>query len=94
MNFKVSRYDFWLIDRLTDRAMMMNKIHGTERKRIDVQMDVIACHANGCPLRLQELLGADDVNFAHDIFGIQRHLDRTTGRLTDNFTPRYKQEED
>lgn len=92
MNFTVSRQDMRLIIRVVDRAMLLNKVHGTERKRIDVQMDIIACHANGCPLRLQELLDADDVNFAHDIFGIQQHLDRQTGLLQDLFTPRCKQE--
>jgi hypothetical protein len=52
-------------------------------------MDITACHLNGCPLRLGELLGADDANFAHDVFGIRRHLNRETGKLEDCFCPRY-----
>lgn len=52
-------------------------------------MDVIAVHMNGRPLRLEALLAADDFNFAHDVFGIRRHLDRDTGELTQCFVPRF-----
>lgn len=52
-------------------------------------MDITACHANGNPLRLAELLKADDGNFGHDVFGIRRFIDRTTGRLMGHFRPRY-----
>lgn len=57
------------------------------------QMDLAAVHANGCPLDLEKLLAADDFNFAHDVFGIYRHLDRdgkspTGGKLLDLFLPR------
>jgi len=56
---------------------------------IDALMDVTACHLNGCPLRLQELLDTDTFNFAHDVFGIRRHLSRETGELGDCFLPRF-----
>ena len=52
-------------------------------------MDITATHANGCRLKLYELLMADDFNFVHDVFGIARHLDRTTGKLMDHFLPRF-----
>lgn len=58
---------------------------------MDATMDIDACHSNGCPLKLQELLEADDFNFAHDAFGIRAHIDRTTGKLQDCFLPRYAQ---
>lgn len=58
-------------------------------KKSDALMDLTACHANGNPLRLRELLKANDGDFAHDIFGIRRHLNRTTGELEDCFSPRY-----
>ena len=48
-----------------------------------------ATHANGNPLRLHDLLNADDLNFAHDVWGIRSKIDRTTGKLTDHFSPRY-----
>ena len=56
---------------------------------LDVEMDVTACHVNGCKLDLNGLLKADDFNFAHDISGIMSHIDRTTGKLEDHFLPRY-----
>lgn len=40
-------------------------------------------------LRLQELLKADDFNFAHDIIGIQNNLNRQTKQMENYFVPRY-----
>jgi hypothetical protein len=56
---------------------------------LHTQMDLTATHRNGNPLRLDDLLAADKFNFAHDVGGIARHLDRETGRLRNHFTPRY-----
>lgn len=61
------------------------------RSLLDIQMDILATHLNGCPLRLQELYAADDFNFSHDVGGIARYLDRTTGQLTQLFRPRFAQ---
>ena len=55
----------------------------------DAEMDITVAHVNGCPLKLDELLAADDANFSHDVFGIRRHLNRKTGQLGDCFMPRY-----
>lgn len=52
-------------------------------------MDIEATHCNGCRLRLDDLASAKDSDFIHDIAGIHNHLDRATGQLTGNFTPRY-----
>lgn len=54
-----------------------------------IQMDITATHLNGCPLRLSELLYADDFNFLHDITGIFNHLDRSNGQLSNCFLPRF-----
>lgn len=56
---------------------------------LDIEMDIVACHTNGNPLKLRKLLTADDFNFAHDVLGIRRHLDRKTGKLLHCFVPRY-----
>lgn len=51
------------------------------------------CAADGVngndPINLDALAQADDFNFLHDVTGIMRHLDRSTGQLTDHFSPRY-----
>jgi hypothetical protein len=86
--------DFGLIERIADRAVLLERTaskSGAARRgaKLHHQMNISACHASGNPLRLADLLAADDFNFAHDVFGIDRHLDRDTGELTGFFSPRF-----
>lgn len=60
---------------------------------LTVALDLTACHVNGNPLDLDGLLHADKINLAHDIYGINRHIDHDTGRLMDFFVPRYSKRE-
>ncbi len=55
-------------------------------------MDLLAPHANGCPMDFAALLAANDANFSHDVFGIGRYLNRSSGRLGDCFLPRYSKQ--
>lgn len=56
--------------------------------RISLIMDLE--HAdNEFNLRLNDLLSADVFNFAHDVIGIQRNIDRVTGEMNNHFVPRY-----
>jgi len=96
INWNASKEDHALAARIAERAVkvadkafgaMSNK-EATKFQR-ETLMDVIAVHANGCPLQLAELLRADQTDFVHDIFGIRRHIDRETGKLKDFFLPRY-----
>ena len=89
-NFSVPKMDASVISEIAKRAHQ-NFGSLTGRKPIDFVMDITAVHANGCPLRLQALLDADEFNFTHDVLGIYRHLDRDTGQLGDCFTPKYAQ---
>lgn len=85
----VSAADNRLIRKIVDRAFTN---YPTLRKsaRMDLEMDLIACHMIGCKLDLQRLLDAPRLlDFAHDVFGIHHHIDRDTGRLTGMFLPRY-----
>jgi hypothetical protein len=53
-------------------------------------MDLTACHANGCPLKLEKMLSWErDFDLAHDVWGINRHIDRKTGEMPDCFLPRF-----
>lgn len=56
---------------------------------LDVQLSITAVHLNGCPLRLQDLLQSDDLDLAHDVGGIMTHCDHLSGKLKDNFRPRF-----
>lgn len=91
VNFKASDEDYTLIDGIVGRAVMMAERNGQAlpNDRLQLTMDLCACHLNGCPLKLAELLQADDFNFAHDVWGIRRHMNRTTGKLADCFLPRF-----
>jgi hypothetical protein len=83
LNWDVSREDAHH-PQIAERAIADRKAHGMKVSRgaqVDIEMDLEATHANGCPLRLADLLAADDFNFWHDVSGIARHLDRTTGEL-------------
>lgn len=78
--------DYDLMDKIADRA-----ITGRAQRSVrqTLLMDLNACHSNGCPMDFARLLAADDFNFWHDVNGIQRHIDRTNGKLLDCFVPRY-----
>ena len=56
--------------------------------RMSLIMDIENVHAE-IGLRLTDLLNADDLNFAHDIVGIQQNFDRKTKELQNLFLPRY-----
>ena len=86
VSFDVTKAEAILIGKIVARA----KSH--TRQSFDgcsMNMDITACHANGCPLRLQEFLDADDFNFSHDFWGIVQHIDRKTGQMSNHFLPRF-----
>ena len=82
---KASAADDKLILAIVDRAL---RDYPAYFGRLDLNMDLTACHANGCELDLEKLLAFDRFNFAHDIHGIVDKLDRSTGQLRDCFSPR------
>ncbi len=91
VRFDVSKEDAAIIEKIADRAIKAAMGAGWMYDPVGARMDITACHRNGTPLRLDELLDADDFNFSHDVFGIRRNLDRTTGKLLNHFCPRFAQ---
>lgn len=89
VSFDVTREEALTIRAIVERADKLAKEHDASVDKLSLSMDITACHANGCPLELERLLAADDFNFAHDVFGIMRHMNRETGRLGDCFLPRF-----
>lgn len=85
VNFSTSKEDDILISSIVKRV---HKLHPDTFNHMDLMMDITACHCNGNELDLEKLLSADDFNFNHDIFGISRHISRTTGKLLYCFVPR------
>lgn len=90
ISFTTTKEESKTIQAIADRASAMALQHKRfEYPRMEAEMDITATHANGCKLRLNELLAADPLDFAHDVFGIRQHLNRETGKLEDHFAPRY-----
>ena len=84
-----SREDMVLEAQIAKRAVSKAKELGIQYDQMTAVMDIGACHSNGNPLRLKELLVADDFNFGHDVFGIRANINRKTGQLQNCFVPRY-----
>lgn len=89
VSFSATSEELSVIKSIGKRAVTMAKELDIKYGELDAQMDVLATHANGNPLRLVELLAADDFNFAHDVFGIRANLDRSNGKLKNFFVPRF-----
>lgn len=89
VSFECTREEIAIIQAIVARAVQRKPNIGF----LSLEMDITACHCNGYPLRLQDLLEADDFNFAHDVFGIRANIDRSTGELENCFLPRFAQPE-
>ena len=86
---KIPRDDVLIIGKIASRFhdyRMDGIIKRT--KKSTIMMDVSAAHIK-CPLDLKGLLDSEDVDFIHDVVGINRHVDRDTGELKDCFLPRF-----
>lgn len=81
--------EFETIVKICERAEKMDISAG---ERITLIMDLENAHKD-VGLNLAGLLAADDMNFAHDVAGIQRHMNRSTGKLEDFFVPRYAKQD-
>ena len=81
---KLTREDSEIIHNCVSRAAKMFEV----KDRLSLIMDIEAAHIIN-PLKLRELYDADNFNFAHDICGIQRHINRNTGEMGDCFLPRF-----
>ena len=71
ITWEISKEDAQVISKIVDRAKNM----GVKRDREALSMDIQAAHEK-CPLRLKELLQAENFDFLHDVIGIVNHLDR------------------
>ena len=74
-----------LIEQITSRAVAIEPALDS----LTIRMDLAACIAGGCDLRLEDMLGASAFDLMHDIYGINAHLDHMTFKLRDCFWPRF-----
>jgi hypothetical protein len=82
---KITREEAQLIMKIVQRY---RKVSTRLFDVMSLDMDISACHISN-PLRLKELLEADDFNFVHDVVGISNNINRTTGKLENCFLPRF-----
>ncbi len=89
IKWAATKEDMELEVQIARRAVKMAQELGIQYDQMTAAMDINACHNNGNPLRLAELLEADDFNFGHDVFGIRANINRINGKLGNCFVPRY-----
>ena len=87
ISFDTTEKEIKLILDIASRAKQSGKLKHYDP--ITLMMDITATHCNGNKLDLQNFLESPDLDFFHDIFGIIKNLNRTTGKLENFFTPRY-----
>ena len=81
---EITDKDMLLIHKIAKRAGELFSL--SFEQKLDVELDLTNVN---CDIDLQRLLDAYDFNFAHDVNGINRHLDHETGDLKDCFLPRF-----
>lgn len=88
LRWTATRDEVLTMSRIANRAVKLAKEFGVDYDKMSALMDIEACHCNGCTLDLDRLESFPDFDFAHDVFGIYRHINRTNGKLEDCFLPR------
>lgn len=87
--------EFETIVKICERAETMDIVAESvdpKNKRFNLMQDIENAHKD-VGIDLAKLLEADDLNFAHDVIGIQTHMNRSTGKLEDFFVPRYAKQD-
>jgi hypothetical protein len=81
INWNATPDDFRLIDLISTIFVAYMKEHGHKIDKFQAQMDMTACHLNGHPLKLlQMLLGSNDA-LVRDCARICNGIDRSNGSL-------------
>jgi hypothetical protein len=84
--------DTMLIHQIAERASALYAdLFHTKVDPAFIASELAIVHREVIPLKLRDLLEADNVNFAHDIGGIHKHLFIGTRsiKLSDGFMPRF-----
>lgn len=81
----ITKTDYTTMRAIADRTTKDACLYG--RDRMTLLMDLEHVHAQ-CPMDLSKLLGFDEFNFDHDMYGIAANINRTTGDLENCFLPR------
>jgi len=89
IKFDCSPQDLRVIEQIAVRFYEMARQFGSVVDVHTLQMDIATCHCNGMPLLLWQLLAAPSSDFASDVSGIARNINRRDGKLMNGFNPRF-----
>lgn len=84
----MTKAEYRLLAEIVRRAVRFCIQYNLPANGQHIRNAILECHLNAQPLDLAALIGADDATFTHDVFGIQRHFDPDTNKLTECFLPR------
>lgn len=76
------------LEKIVEIAKRAERMELLAFERMSLIMDLNSAHEE-FNLRLDDLLNADDYNFAHDIIGIQNNINRSERKMEGLFVPRY-----
>jgi len=90
MSWSIPREDHDLIAKVVERAKTLESAKDiSDAGWRAIAMSLHACQANnGRCCDFERLLAFPDFDFSHDVFGIDRHTSRDTGKLLRGFYPR------
>lgn len=88
LNWHVSGDELLMVDQCVERFHRICREHKKELAIVETMMDIIICHTQNYKLNFTALLLTSDGDFANDIIGIIKHIDRSTGKLQNGFIPR------
>lgn len=81
--------EFVKVAAIAARAVAIAEEHDVSYTSLDATMDLMMCHQHAYRLDLDRLLDAHEVDFVHDVFGIRKYIDHSTGELRECFVPRH-----
>lgn len=77
-----------VVARVADIALE-HRMQLSPDEQIGLMMDLGMVHATGHPLALFSLLVSSNEDLTHDVLGINKFIDRSTGQLREGFKPRH-----
>ena len=87
LSWETENAKYAIIDDIATRALAAGIIGNSGR--LTLLMDLKNVNDKVCELDFEALLKAEESEFAHDICGIQRNINRETGKLENCFRPRF-----
>lgn len=91
VEFSMKKPELEIVQKIAERVERLTaemQIDGMQYDRHELVMDLDAAYTSAGPFNLTRLLESPDADFLHDIYGVRRHIDRKTGKLTGCFMPR------